>query len=117
MTGITKPIRLQWENLRSLAFGSIGATYTRVGAVFANPILILKLYNGTNQDVLVSDDGSNDKDIIPQGANFVIDICSNRVNDIGLFQRGGSAIFVKQGAGGAPTSGSFFVTALYAGQI
>lgn len=117
MTGINKAIRLQWENLRSLAFGSIGASYTQVGAVFANPILILKIYNGTNEDVFLSDDGTNDKDIIPQGVTFQIDISSNKVNNIGLFQKAGSALFIKEGPDGAPASGSVFVTALHANQI
>lgn len=109
-------IRLEYENLRSLAFGSIGAAYTIVGTAFSNPIIIYKIYNGTDQDVLFSTDGTNDKDILPIGANFVVDVRTNKAKDgAGLAVQKGGAFYIKQGAGGAPTSGSVYVTALYAG--
>lgn len=116
MTGQIFKKRLQYENLRSLAFGSIGASYVIVGTAFANPISVFKIYNGTNQDVLFSTDGTNNKDVIPAGANFVLDITTNKSGEhAGLFFRKGDAVFIKQGAAGAPTSGSVFVTSLFAG--
>lgn len=118
MTGQIFKKRLQYENLRSLAFGSIGAAYVQIGASLANPISIFKIYNGTNQDVLFSTDGTNDKDVIPAGSFFVIDVTTNKSGEhAGLYLRAGESLFIKQGAAGAPTSGSVFITAIYAGRV
>lgn len=115
MSGKNKFIKFLWENLRSLAFGSIGASYVQAGTNFTNPIVQLVLYNGTNQDVFISNDGINDKHYLPSGVSYVIDICANKVSSEGLYPPEYSGIFVKQGPGGAPTSGSVYVTAQYAG--
>lgn len=114
MAGRNKKIRLDFENLRSLAFGSIGAAYTIVGTAFTHPLRAIKLYNGTDQDVYYSTDGTNDKDYLPSLTTFVFDISTNRSNKGDLLLRDGVAIYVKQGPAGAPSSGSFFVTAIYA---
>lgn len=116
MVGKTKNIRFEYETLRSLAFGSITDSYAQIGGDFTNPISILKIYNGTDQDLFISKNGTTDHDLIPQGANFVIDITANKTASEGsFFLRAGDGLFTKRGGSVNPTSGSIFVTAIFQG--
>lgn len=107
-------VRIRYENLRSLAFGSISGAYAGVGAAFANPVRILKITNTTDADLLVSFDGINDKDIIAASSAWIHDYGSNKA-DVGgqLDQSFGERVYVKESSG-APTLGSVYVTVIYA---
>jgi hypothetical protein len=104
-------LRIDYETLRSLAFGSISGTYAAIGAVFASRALVVKIYNGTDVDLLISTDGSTDHDIIPSSASFTIDVNANQLSEEGLFFPKGSRFYVKQ-ASGAASSGSVYLTVL-----
>ena len=57
--------KLKVEPIRTLAFGSIGPTYTAVGTALTNPARIFILNNLTNQNLYFSIDGTNDHFITP----------------------------------------------------
>lgn len=106
-------VLIRYENLRSLAFGSIGAAYVGVGAAFDNPIRILKVNNRTNADLLISFNGIDDMDFIGANSAYVYDFTANKSDPGGLAEQpAGVRFYVKQ-ASGAPTSGSIYVTAIY----
>ena len=107
-------IRVRYEALRSLAFGGISGAYAGVGTSFDNPVRMLKVSNLTDANLIISFDGVIDRDIIPANTVEVLDYGSNKAMPGGqLDQSIGERVYVKQ-AGGAPTSGSVYVTVIYA---
>lgn len=107
-------VRIRYEALRSLAFGGISGTYAGVGTAFADPVRILKITNLTDANLLISFDGVTDRDIIPANTIEVLDYGSNKADTGGqLDQSVGDRVYVKQ-ASGAATSGSVYVTVIYA---
>lgn len=108
-------IKLGIENLRSLAFGSISAGFTAVGTALANPANALKFTNTTDKEVIISDDGINDKIVLVAGEIFVFDVASDKSNRAETLAMGkGTILYVKQGADGAPTSGNVYISVFYA---
>jgi hypothetical protein len=99
------------DPLRSLAFGSIGATYLPLGTAFEHPVRILKIMNTSNTDMVISFDGINDHDYIPAGGFSLYDLTTNMNETAGWFFRIGTQIYVKYAT--APASGSVFAVALY----
>lgn len=101
----------QIEELRSVAFGSIGASYTAIGDPFENPIPFFILQNYTDADLLFSIDGTTDHIFLPSNGQLIVDISSNRSFADGLFFRTGKSVYVKRS--GTPTSGSVYFSAFY----
>ncbi len=99
------------DELRSLAFGAIGATYLPLGIAFAHPMRIIKIINTTNTDMFISFDGTLDNDYVPAGSFILYDITTNQYNDAGWFFRTGTQVYVKYNT--APASGSVFLAAVY----
>lgn len=103
--------RILPEAQRSLAAASVGATYTKVGSVFAHPAVFVMFVNATDQDVQISLDGTNDAFPLLTRSVFVFDVSSDKVVDRGLFIAQGTQIYAKQI--GVPTTGSVYVSAWY----
>jgi len=98
------------DALRSLGFASISGTYAAVGTAFGHPMNIVKFINNTNADLTISFDGSTNNDFVPAGGFSLYDLTTNRTatNATFVFQLG-TQVYVK----GSPTSGSFYVVAIY----
>jgi len=104
-------IRLAIEPLRSIAGGSITAGYIGIGTSFAHPIRIFEMWNLTDAVVLLSDDGINDKWVLPSGGYRIVDVCTNRTVSQQFYLPEGTRIYVKQL--GIPVAGSVYITAYY----
>lgn len=115
MVGRNKLLRLQYAPLRSLPFGDIGADYVAIGNALPAPAIIAKIYNGTDIDLLISQDGSEDHDIIPSSATAMIDINTNHTSSSGLYLRKGDVLFAKRIGDVNPTTGSIFLTTWFIG--
>ena len=102
---MTFKTRVIFDTLRSLAYGSIGSSYTAIGAATTKRIRILTVFNQTDKEVLISDDGVNAKISLPAGAGQVLDFTANKVKPDGFFAKEGTIFYVKQGDDGAPGSG------------
>lgn len=100
------------DAIRSVAFGSIGAAYTAVGDIVDEPTRMIYVYNGTDKSVLISDDGSSDKFIVPAGGFILLDLTTNKVRDDGFFLAENRYWYVKH-AGSAPSSGSVYITLIH----
>jgi hypothetical protein len=117
MSNAASSIRVRFEDLRSLAFGSISGTYTAVGTPFSNPVRILKVTNLTDANLLVSFNGIDDKDIVAANGFFLYDFSTNKSDAAGLLeQSAGDRLYIKDD-GSAATSGSVYVTVVYASQV
>ncbi len=106
----TTSVAVQFDTLRSVAFGSITGSYVALGTPFGNLYRILKFINTTNQAVFVSTDGVNDHDYIPAGGFSLYDITTNGVQERFVFGKG-TQVYVKYAS--APGSGLFAVISLY----
>lgn len=101
--------RTRWEDLRSLAFGSISGTYAPLGGALDNPARMIKMVNTTDVDILVSIDGTNNMDICTAGGFFLYDIMSNKSEQSAMFIDQGTVFYIK----GAPSSGSVYLVVIY----
>lgn len=104
--------RAAFEGLRSIAFGSITGSYQVVGGAINDHARIVRFVNNTNAAMLVSLNGTTDHDVIPANGFVLYDFSTNRIRDDGLFLPLGTFFYVKQVS--APTSGSFYITVIYA---
>lgn len=103
----------RFDTLRSVAFGSIAASYTAVGSAFTHSVRTLKIVNLTDQPVLVSFDGTNDNDVLPMNSGEVYDFGANSVANVGNFEQpNNTTVYVKR-QGSAPSSGSVYVVIIY----
>lgn len=101
--------RMRWEDLRSLAFGSISGTYSAIGSATENPARLIKVVNTTDVDITISTNGVDDQDIVAAGGFFLYDIMSNKSEQSCMFLDQGTIIYAK----GAPTEGSVYVVIIY----
>ena len=96
------------QELRSLAFGSTGASYVAVGSGFEKPAVIVKIQNNTDADMYFSFDGVVDHLMVPAETTDVYDIGTNKRNNNGLVFAQGTVVYVKRL--GTPTTGSVYVS-------
>ena len=104
--------RVQFEALRSVAFGSITNSYTAVGAATTDHTRWVCLSNGTNADMFISLDGSTDHLRIPANGFKLIDIVTNKVTEDGYFIDVGTIFYIKYAS--VPTSGTFWIEVMFA---
>lgn len=101
------------EPIRSVAFGGISGVYARIGTPFQHPIRLIKVDNLTDQTLLISDNGIDDKFILAPNGFFLFDITTNAAQAQGWFIPEGTQFYVKDN-GLAPSTGSVYVQACYA---
>lgn len=90
---------------RSAAAASITASYTRVGTLFGEAVILLIIVSTLDQTVQISLDGVTDFIPVVAGSTIVLDLKSN------FCALGGyRAVYVKEI--GNPTTGSLYVGAI-----
>lgn len=117
---------VSFDVLRSLAYGSITSSYAALGDPFSTPAVstpstiakyaicprIIVFTNNTNGDMLISDDGINDKLFIPKNSFKLFDLTTNKGGVDGLWSiAAGTQFYVKYSS--AATSGAVYIEALY----
>ena len=106
--------RMEVDEIRRLAFGAIGPTYSAVGTALAEPCRIFILSNITNVNILFSLDGATDHFLLPPGGFKLIDVCTNKVRDDGFFVPDGTVFYARHEAGAPAASGEVFVEIMHA---
>lgn len=106
-------IRLEVEEMRSLAYGSIGASYMGIGSAFSNPIRIIFIQNLTNGTLLFSFDGVTDHFPLAASGFLLLDVTANKTREQGYYIAEGTRLYVKESD--TPSSGSVYVTSFYGG--
>lgn len=99
------------EPARSLAFGSIGATYAGVGTALTRPVRIILIQNLTDESLWFSFDGIDDHLPLPADGYFLLDITANKTIPQGFFMAEGDRLYVKEL--GNPASGAVYFTTFY----
>ena len=102
---------VQFEILRTLAFGSISGTYAAVGTPFANPVRLICFTNATDGDMFFSNDGTNNYLFIAAGSFKLFDLNTNRrTQDQWWTIQAGTQWYVKQSS--APSKGAVYIECL-----
>lgn len=98
--------RLKPEPIREVAFGSLTASYVQLGAAITAPLRIVIMTNTTDADVYVSMNGTDNQFRVVAGTFKLLDL---KCNDAFF---GKDEVFkVKYKT--APTSGDFFIEAMF----
>lgn len=105
-------IRLEPEDMRSLAFGSITSSYMGIGTAFTKPIRIFLVQNLTDVLMIFSFDGANDHFPLPSNGYMLLDISANKTREQGYYIAEGTRVYVKDN-GDSPTMGSVYITTFY----
>ncbi len=107
--------RVYFDPLRTLAFGSISASYAAVGVATTHKMRIIRLENNTDGDMIFSDDAtvSAGKWFLPAGSFLLLDLVANMNPhyDDNFVIEVGTIIYVKQST--APTKGAVYVEYTY----
>jgi hypothetical protein len=110
---MNQAIVVEWDSLRSLAFGGIAGAYAPVGTPFNHVARIVIMQNFTDTQLLISFDGVNDNLTLPPGGQLIIDYMSDKSATGGSFaQQEGTQVYAKDN-GVAATAGSFYVAVIY----
>ena len=105
--------RLIPETMKSLAFGSIGASYVAIGTL-SFPARLLIIQNLTDKNMFFSFDGINDHLVLSATDRVILDITGNSAFNENFSIGKGTKIYVKQGA--APTTGSVYISSFHAAE-
>lgn len=111
MANYALAIAIASSPVQSIAFGSISGTYAGIGNALTQPARLVLLQNLTDADVMISDDGINDKFPLPAKSGLVFDFAANQVYNQGGFVPLGTRYYVK--TIGSPGSGSVYLTYFY----
>lgn len=107
--------KVYFDALRSIAFGSISASYAAVGSALTVKPRILCITNNTQGDMILSTDNTlaAGQIFMKAGTSRVYDLTTNMVpgKDDGFVIGVGTQFYVKQVT--APTSGSVYIENLY----
>ena len=92
----SQAVRLQFEPVRSLAYGSIGAGYMGVGTSLANPARQIFVQNLTDVTLMFSFDGVNDHFPLPSSGFLLLDITTNKTQSQGFYIAEGDRSMLKK---------------------
>lgn len=104
-----------FDTIRTLANGSISASYAAVGIAFTHPCRMIRFVNNTDGDMFFSTDGTNNMLFVPKTSFVLYDLSSNGNPQQGFSPLAlpiNTQIYVKQST--APSTGSVYVEVIYA---
>ena len=107
---------VRFDAVRSVAFGSITASYTPLGAAFAHAMRLLHFINDTNGTFMISFDGVTDNfPVLAEGFNLY-DLTSDEDENEMYRYEVGSQLYIKYivaPTSVAGTSNTFYAVAVY----
>jgi hypothetical protein len=107
----------KFETQRTFDTSTLSGTYQKVGAVYANPAVEVKIKNFSTVPVIISYDGVNDHETYAAGSGDVNDFGANAQSvskDQRLAQAQGTQIWVKWTSAAAAGTGLITVSLVYA---
>jgi len=111
---------VRFDKLRGIGNASITASYAPLGflttpatpAPFTHAMRVVHFTNTTDANVLVSFDAINDNIVIPADTFSLYDLTGNQDTNEAFRYQNGSQLYIKYESA-PPTSGDFYVTAVY----
>lgn len=98
------------EVLRSRDSATFTGSYQTLGTPLVNPCRLVKIVNDSDQDILISWDGTNDHDYVPAQSFALYDFTTNKSGDTPLSVSAQTQFYV-QGSSG---TGLVYLAAFYA---
>jgi|GEM_PF-729578 len=114
---LSSSARIRFETLRSVDAADISADYEGVGLPFENPVRILKVTNLSNENILISFNGIDDNDIVAANGFFLYDYGTNKSSTGGLLEQSAFDRLYVKAEDSLPTTGTLYVTVIYASQV
>jgi hypothetical protein len=105
------PKRATIDPVRTAGFAAIGGAYTALGSSIASPCRAFSLINLTDATIAFSDDGVNDKFILPSGNTRIVFLTLNKTLQENYFLAEGTQFWVRD-IGVAATLGSVYLEVL-----
>lgn len=102
--------RFAFDEVRSLAFGSIGAAYAAIGAQTTDAGRLFMIQNLTDQTLMFSLDGTTDHFPLPANGFLLIDLDANKTIQGGKLELMARTTFYVRHIGVAPTLGTVYVS-------
>lgn len=102
---------VRFDAVRSLAFGSITASYAVLGIPFAHAMRVLHFINNTDAAMMISFDGTTDNAPILAQSFALYDLTSDQDENESFRYENGTQLYIKYLS--APTTGTFYVVAIY----
>lgn len=108
-------IKAKFIQIRS-EFSPIGAVaYVPLGTPIDQPLRILKISNVTDDDIVLSTDGTTDMDLIAANGFALYDLGTNRAEMGSTLQFAAGTQFYIKAANAPTTTGYVILTGIYAG--
>ena len=107
----------RFEDLRSLAFGSISGTYALVGTATNNPVRLIDIDNTTDANLIISFNGIDDKIFVAANGFKIYDFASNKSNQGGSLDLPAFTLFYVKQESSAPTTGNVYIGICYASAV
>ena len=105
-------VAVRVDPYRTLAFGSIAATYTAVGGPTTHLMRLVHFVNNTNADMNFSFDGTTDNVFVPANSFTLYDLEANAEANFDFFLSLNTQIYVRYNSA-APTSGAVYIMMIY----
>jgi hypothetical protein len=107
---------VRFDAVRSLAIGSIGATYTALGIPFGHAMRLLHFINDTNGTYMISFDGVTDNAPVLADGFSLYDLTSDQDTNESFRYQNFTQLYIKYlvaPTSVAGTSDTFYVVAVY----
>lgn len=103
---------VSFDAIRTVAFGSVAATYAVIGAALTHPVRLVCITNNTNGDMFFSVNGSTDHLFVAGGSFKLFDLNTNRSNvDQWWVLQKNTQFYVRYNT--VPTSGAVYIECLW----
>jgi hypothetical protein len=103
------------DTLRTVGFASITTGYAVIGTAIQHNWRLMHITNSSNGDIFISADGINDNVFVPASSFVLYDISTNSATNQGptdLVFAKFTQFYIRYST--APTSGSVYLTGIYA---
>jgi hypothetical protein len=102
---------VRFDAVRSVTSGSITASYAALGVPFGHAMRVLNFKNNTDADVMISFDGTTDNIPVIADSFDLYDLTSDQDGNESFRYEVGTQLYIKYLT--VPTTGSFYVVAIY----
>ena len=103
---------VRFDAIRTIANGSITASYTALGVPFTHAMRVVQFINGTDADIMISFDGTTDNVAVLAGSFALYDLTSDQDQNEKFRYQSGTQLYIKY-ISALPTKNSVYVVCVY----
>lgn len=103
--------KVEFEPVREVAFGGIGAAYAAVGTATIDYTRLISITNNTDEEIYISFDGVTNHLRLAASSFKLLDLTTNGIH-VGYFLAQRTIFYMKR-VSAAPTTGSAWIEVMY----